>query len=295
MNKNKKQLVFLLIKIVVIILVSIIALGLCAPIYFVVIRSFSPTEELFPIKLFPAEPTLRHFSELLNGVGEYGTPFSRNLFSSLLTALLTAVIQISVVCAAAYVLAKVKAPGIKALNLIIEWSIILSPLTLYVLRYFLMLKMGISDTYFAAVLPLAASPLAVFLVKGYMRVVPDEIIYCARLDGASHFRICFGIVMPVIKPAIIAVSVLTFGELWQYTGELFVKSEAVKPLSGLMSEFSASAESAGIFCALAAVITIPIIVLSAVFGKEIAQTAECAGIRTEHKTKIKAQKSDKAV
>lgn len=267
------------VKIAVTVLASIIILGMIAPIYFVIIRAFSPAEDMFPITLFPSEPILRYFSELFNGAGEMGLPFSRNLFSSFVISVITAAVQIPVVCAMAYVLAKVKAPGVNAFDHIIEWSLILTPLALYVPQYFLMLKIGISDSFFAMILPFVASPLLVYLVKQYMSVIPDEVIYCARLDGASHFRICFGIVMPNIKPVISAVIVLSLGNMWSYSGELFVHSASVKPLGALMPRFASGEENAGIFCAVAVMVVVPIIILAVVFRKEIAQTAAFAGIK----------------
>lgn len=278
MDKKKKRIIFFAVKIAAAALVSAAVIGLCAPFYFVIIRAFSPAKEMFPMKFFPSEFTAQNFAALFYGVGESGVPFSRNLFSSFFIAVITTAVQIPVVCAAGYVLAKVKAPGIRALDRVLEWSLVLSPLSLYVVQYLMMLKIGVSDTYPAMMLLFVASPLAVFLVKKYMRVIPDEVICCARLDGASHFRICFGIVMPNIKPAIFAAAVLSFGEMWKYSGELFAKSAGIKPFSALLKEFSASEEFVGIFCAAVAVIAIPAAVLALVFRKELVKTLSCAGI-----------------
>lgn len=279
MDAKKKRLIFLLVKIFVTVLALAITLGLVAPVYFVAIRSVSPSQELFPIRLLPSEAVFDSFSELFNGMGETGLPFTRNFFAAFVVSLVTVAVQVPVVCAMAYVLAKVRAPGIRALDRVIEWAMVLTPLSVYVPQYFIMLKLGISDSLFALILPFAASPLSVFLLKRYMSVVPDDMVHSARLEGASHFRICFGLVMPNIKPAISAVAVLSLGNMWSYTGELFVHSEGVKPLGALVPVFSASEEHAGVLCAAAVVIIVPIIILTGVFGKEIGQIAQLAGLK----------------
>lgn len=281
MDIKKKRLIIRCVKIAVVVLISVLMLGLLSPVYFVIIRSFSPAEELFPLKVFPSKLTVGNFADLFVGTGELGVPYSRNLFSSLIITAVTVALQIPIVCAAAYVLAKVKAPGVRAFNKIIEWTIILSPLTLYAPQYILMLKAGLSDSIFAMILPFIVSPLAVYLVRQYMSSVPNEIVYSARIDGASHFRICFSIIMPMVKPALAAAAVLTVGYMWSFSGELFVRSGDIKPLGAFMSVFAAEENSAGMLCALCAVIVVPIIALAVVFRKEIAQTAAFAGLKSE--------------
>lgn len=292
MNKNKR-LILLAVRIFVIVIVSVILLGMTAPIYFVITRSFSSAEDMLPTALFPGSPVGEHFAELFNGAGSTGLPYSRSFFASLVITLITALLQVAVVCPMAYVLAKVKAPGITVMNRVIEWSLLLTPLTLYVPQYFLMLKLGISNSLFAEILPFVASPLMVYLVKRYMSVIPDEVIYSARLNGASHFGIFFCIVLPGIKPAIAAVVGLSLINAWGATGELFVYSAELKPIAAIMPLFAASEEKMGLFCAAAVVVAVPIIVLGTVFSKEIAKTAALAGIKqSSYCKKIKVNKAE---
>ncbi len=283
MDIKKKRLIFRCVKIAVIVLVSVMMIGMLAPIYFVIIRSFSPAEELFPLKVFPSKLSVSNFADLFVGTGALGIPYSRNLFSSLIITLATVILQIPIICAAAYVLSKVKAPGIRTFNKIIEWTLILSPLTLYAPQYLLMLKIGISDSLFAMILPFIVSPIAVYLVRQYMNLIPDEIVYSARIDGASHFRIVFGIIMPMAKPALCAIAIMTTGFMWSFSGELFVSSGDIKPLGAFMPIFASDDGTVGVLCALCAVIIVPVIILSIVFRKEIAQTASFAGLKETEK------------
>lgn len=283
MDKKKKRLIMIAVRIAVAAVLVAVMLGLAAPVCFVLIRSFSSAEDMFPMRLLPEKMFFGNFTELFSGTGESDLPFSRNIFCSLIVTLITAAVQIPVVGAMAYVLAKIKAPGVRIFNTIIEWSLILTPMALYVPQYLFMSKIGVSDSVFALILPFVASPLAVYLMKKSMDKFPDEIIYCARLDGASEFKICFGIVMPYIKPAWLTVLVLTVGNSWSLSGELLVSSAGVEPLGALMPVFSASEETAGVFCAVAAIIIVPLIILSILCRREIALTLSRAGLRNETK------------
>ena len=278
---KKKKLIFRAVKIAVMVLLSLVMLGLIVPIYFVIIRSFAPLEDMFPMNLLPEEPVLKHFSQLFSGDDEFGLPFSRYFFNTFAVSAITIVLQVYISAAMAYVLSKTKAPGVKIFNRIIEWTLILSPTVLYVPQYIFLMKIGLSDSIFAMISPIVVSPLAVFLMKKYMDAFSDDIIDSAKIDGASHFRICFGIVMPNIKSAWISLIVLVLVNSSIASGELIVRSPDVKPLGALFSEFAKSGETAGMFCALAVIISVPLVFLAVFFRKEILHTISFAGIKVE--------------
>lgn len=95
-------------------------------------------------------------------------------------------------------------------------------------------------TYWAMVLPVIAAPVAVFVFISFMRGVPVALIEAARLDGASWWRIYYQVCMPLCRPAISAVAILTFITTWnQFLWPLLVltqtKSQTIPVgLSGLV-------------------------------------------------------------
>jgi len=95
-------------------------------------------------------------------------------------------------------------------------------------------------TYWALVLPVIAAPVAVFVFHAFMKGIPTALIEAARLDGASWWRIYYQVCMPLCRPAISAVAILTFITTWnQFLWPLLVltqtKSQTIPVgLSGLI-------------------------------------------------------------
>lgn len=278
-SKKQEQTIIRAVKIAVIVLLCAVMLGLAAPIYLVIIRAFMPPQDLFPMKVFPSELFFGSFAELFSGAGENGIPFSRNFFTTLLVSVITTAIQIPITAGAAYVFTKTTAPGAKAMGKVMELALILTPVSIYVPQYIFMMHIGLSNRLFGMILPFIASPLAVFLMMKGMNGIPNEIVDCARLDGASHFRICFGIVMPNIKPAWISVLLITLGSLWTYSGELIAVRVELKPLGAMLPRFSADENTAGLFCALATVMCIPMIAAAILCRKPLSKAVEMSGVK----------------
>ena len=185
--------------IAIFILLVLIGLFMLFPIYLSVIQSIKPVEELFvfPPKLYVQRPTSQNFEDMLKVAGSLDVPFSRYVFNSVFVS----VAQLFLSSSAAYVLSKVKAPGVKAMNKVIEIALLFTSSVTYIVQYIVMAGMGMIDTYWAITLPYIATPMGLFLMKQFMGQIPESMIEAAKLDGASHLRVCWQIVMPNVKPA----------------------------------------------------------------------------------------------
>ena len=206
------------------------------PIYLSVIQSLKPVEELFlfPPRLYVQNITDQNFADLLATASNMWVPFSRYVFNSVFVAVVVTVAQLLFSSSAAYALSKVAFPGAKALNKIIEVALLFTSTVLYIMQYMVMATLGMIDTYFAIILP-------------YIAKLPDSMIEAAKLDGASHIRICWQIVMPNVKPAWLTLLIFAFQGAWQITGYSFIYNEALKPIPTVMQQISA----AGIFAVIA--------------------------------------------
>jgi multiple sugar transport system permease protein len=84
---------------------------------------------------------------------------------------------------------------------------------------------GWLDSYWGLIVPLSMSPFGIFLLRQYMKSIPDSLIDAARVDGAGHFRIFWKIVLPLSKPALAAVAIFTFQFVWgDFLGPLIIVS-----------------------------------------------------------------------
>ena len=80
-------------------------------------------------------------------------------------------------------------------------------------------SLGLVNTYWGMIIPAAATPTGVFVIRQYMLTIPDELLESARMDGAGEFRIYARIVMPLARPALAVVAI--FSILWRWNDFLW--------------------------------------------------------------------------
>ena len=126
--------------IAIFILLVLIGLFMLFPIYLSVIQSIKPVEELFvfPPKLYVQRPTSQNFEDMLKVAGSLDVPFSRYVFNSVFVSVVVTVAQLFLSSSAAYVLSKVKAPGVKAMNKVIEIALLFTSSVTYIVQYIVM-------------------------------------------------------------------------------------------------------------------------------------------------------------
>jgi multiple sugar transport system permease protein len=163
----------------------------------------------FPPPLVPASPTLENYRELLGAEG-----ILRQAFNSLWLALAATAMSVTFNVAAGYAFAKLRFPGRERLFRTLLGALVI-PAQVTMMPLFLMLKsMGLVNTYTGALVPWITGVFGIFLVRQYAQSVPDELIEAARIDGASELRILLEVVLPVIRPILATLAVLTFLASW---------------------------------------------------------------------------------
>ncbi|MCM1165419.1 MAG: carbohydrate ABC transporter permease [Lachnospiraceae bacterium] len=268
--------------IAIFILLALVGVFMLFPIYFSIIQSIKPVEELFlfPPKLYVMRPTMQSFEDMLKVAGGMDVPFSRYVFNSVFVSVVVTVAQLLFASSAAYVLAKVKAPGVRAMNKIIEVALLFTSSVTYIVQYIVMANMGLIDTYLALTLPYIATPMGLFLMKQFMGQIPESMIEAAKLDGASHLRICWQIVMPNVKPAWLTLMIFAFQGAWQITGYLFVYSEQLKPIPIVMQQIAASGLArAGVSYATVVVLMLPPMILFLILQSNVVETMAHSGLK----------------
>lgn len=260
----------------------LVGLFMMFPIYLSVIQALKPVEELFifPPKLYILRPTTQNFTSLLRVAGNLWVPFSRYVFNSVFVSVVVTVAHILVATSAAYCLAKVKFPGVKILNSIIITALLFNSSVLYIMQYMVMGTLGMINTYFAIILPYIATPMGLFLMRQFMGQVHDAIIESAKLDGAGHIRICWQIVVPNVKPALLTMIMFAFQGAWQITGYAFIYNEALKTIPTIMQQISASGIArAGVSAATVVVLMIPTMLVFLFLQSNIHETMAHSGIK----------------
>ena len=254
------------------VVLALLGLFMIFPIYLSVIQSLKPVEELFlfPPRLYVQNITDQNFADLL------ATASNMWVF----VAVVVTVAQLLFSSSAAYALSKVAFPGAKALNKIIEVALLFTSTVLYIMQYMVMATLGMIDTYFAIILPYIATPMGLFLMRQFMGQLPDSMIEAAKLDGASHIRICWQIVMPNVKPAWLTLLIFAFQGAWQITGYSFIYNEALKPIPTVMQQISAAGIArAGVAAAAAVITMLPPIIVFIFCQSSVMETMATSGLK----------------
>ena len=183
---------------------------------------------------------------------------------------------------AGYSLCKFRYFGRGALFLMILSTMML-PLEVTMVPLFLIVKtLDWPNTYEGLIVPFLVDGFGVFLMRQYLKSIPNELIEAARIDGASELRIFFQIVMPLCKPALAALGVFTFREAWDmYIWPLIiVTKDSLRTLplgiSLFMSSFGTAWDQ---LMAVATIGTLPMILLFFFLQRSFIQGIAISGLK----------------
>ena len=163
----------------------------------------------FPPPLLPSQPTLANYVNLFTMIG-----IGRHLANSILLASAVTLLSLLFNLAAGYAFAKLRFAGREQLFRGLLGALFV-PLQVAMMPLFLLMKsLGLVNTYGGVIVPALATVFGVFLVRQYARSIPDELLEAARIDGAGEWRIFFSIVLPLLRPIIATLAILTFLTCW---------------------------------------------------------------------------------
>ena len=263
-------------------LLAVLGLFMVLPIYLTVVMSVKPVEELFvfPPKLYAVRPTLDNFRDMFRVLHQNRVPFSRYVFNSIFVTVSVTVLQCVFSSMAAFVLAKCKFPGSRLINGVIVISLLYQSSVIYIMQYIVMAKLHMIDTYMALIFPAVASPMGIFLMRQSISQVPDSVIEAAKVDGAGLFRICWQIVIPNQKPALMTLIIFAFQGAWNIQAGSVVFKEEYKTLPTVVSQAATSGLArAGVAMAAAVFMLIPPIVIFMLAQRQVIETMAHSGIK----------------
>lgn len=266
----------------ILVILTLLGLFMAFPIYLTVITAFKPVEELFvyPPKLYPTAPTLDNFRDMFRVLGEMWVPFSRYVFNSAAITVIVVVGQCFVASMAAFVLAKCEFPGRRFLNGLIVVSLLYNSNVIYLMQYIVMAKLGIINSTLSLILPSIASSMGLFLMRQSISQVPDAMIEAAKVDGANLFTICWQIVIPNQKPALMTMSIFAFQAAWNMQGGNFLYDEEKKTLPTVIQQAaSAGLGRAGVAMAASVLMLIPPVLFFMLAQKNVMETMAHSGIK----------------
>lgn len=218
-----------------------------------------------PIRIPPYEVDLHQFRAVLLDRPE----ILRTLLNTMGYAAITLAGMFLVAPLAAFVFAKLRFKGNSVLFFLYVFLLLLPFQVLCVPLYLTVSTLHLMDTPWAFILLEIFSPLYVFLLRQFMRSIPDSILEAAALDGAGLIRTYLRIILPLSKPALAVCGVLCAAKCWNMIEQplLFLKNASLYPLSLYIHEMMNAGQAEFLStCVLAAV---PVLLLFLIFNDDL--------------------------
>ncbi len=254
------------------------------PLIWLVGASFKPEDQIFstwnPLPLHGF--TLSNYT---SGWNATGTSFTLYITNSLVISGLVVVGNLLTCSAAAYAFARLDFAGKK-----IWFGLMLSTMMLpfqatMIPQYVIFHDLGWVNTFLPLVVPyfLAVDAFFIFLMTQFIRGIPRELDEAASIDGAGHVRVFFSVILPLLKPALVTTTVLTF--VWVYSDflrQLVYLNDNTKytvPLGLNAFVDRASGSSYGGLLAMSVVTLLPMAIVFMVFQKRLVEGVANSGIK----------------
>lgn len=171
-----------------------------------------PTDAVYsvPPQLIPHEPTLDNYVRVWNQL-----PIASFFLNSIFVSVITVVVNILFTSLAAYPFAKMNFRGRNLIFYLLLATFIVPPQLTYIPSFVMAVNVfHYYDSLFAVIFPSLATVFNIFLLRQAFKTLPNDLIDAARIDGAGELRIWWSILMPVIKPTLATVAIITFVNQW---------------------------------------------------------------------------------
>ena len=190
-----------------------VAIATVFPFVWVFFTSFKGTTDAIysvPPQLIPHAPTLDNYIRVWNQL-----PVMKFYINSVLVTLGIVLFNVIFTSLAAYPLAKMKFPGRDIIFYLLLATYIVPPVLTSIPSFVLAVKVfHYYDQLISVIFPYMATVFNIFLLRQAFRSVPDDIIDAGRIDGANEFTIWWSILLPIVRPSLATVAIITFVEQW---------------------------------------------------------------------------------
>jgi putative chitobiose transport system permease protein len=205
-----------------------IAFAFLLPTYWMVVSALRPDHDIFAFfDPFSLQAFVPHTWTLDNFQGLVDAHFLHATWNSILVAFLTTAVGLAISIPAAFAFAVLRFPGRGPLFavVVIAFSIPFDAIAIPLSGLFR--DWGLDNSYAGLVLPGLGNGFAIFLLRQFFAGIPSSLSEAARLDGASWWRICWRIYVPLSRPAIVGAAMVLF--IYQWQAYLWPLLEATDP------------------------------------------------------------------
>lgn len=261
-------------------LISAIVIGavMVLPLYWMLLTAFEPTADVYTTVMhwWPSTFTLDNFRTV------FALPAWTWMANSFVVTFSVVILTVSVNLLAGYVFAKLRFRGRDTLFLVLVGTMTVPLQVIMVPQFKEVAALGLFGSFWAVILPVSSATFGLFLSRQFMLNIPDELLEAARCDGAGHLRTFRAVVLPLSKPLIAVLSLLTFLNEWNdFAWPITVlKDQHIYTLSvGLLFLQGQYTADYGPIMALALISVLPMVIVFLCFQRYFVQGFARSGIK----------------
>jgi multiple sugar transport system permease protein len=250
------------------------------PYWLVLLTSFKPANQIFsgePWSL-PSIFTLDNYNVVLT---QYAFP--AYIVHTLIYAAFSTIGQLIFSTIAAYAFARMRFPGRDTLFWLYLATMMVPNIVTLIPMFILMKQFGWINTYYALIIPsVLGSPYGIFLMRQFFRTIPEDLENSARIEGASTLQILAQVILPLSRPILATLAIITFVQAWNdFLWPLIITySDDLRVLSvGVTSFQSMHGAQWNLMMAATFIILGPLLVLFFVFQKQIVRSIHLSGFK----------------
>lgn len=251
------------------IVLAIGAFLLLFPFYFMFVSGTNTNAQILsvPPKLTIGTELAKNFAILSGKID-----LLQSTWNTLFISVVYTVLALLLFSAAGYALAKFEFKGKKIIYGFVMGSMMIPSLVMYVPLFEMMIKLNLTDSYWAVILPLLANAFGIFLMRQNMLAFPTALMEAGRIDGVGEIGIFFKIVLPNIKPALGALVIYMFTSMWNnFMWPLIILGSEDKytlPIALAMLDGNPTNKNYAVILLATAVATLPILIIFLIFQKQ---------------------------
>ena len=267
------------VRIIIYLLLVVTAVSMLLPFVWMISSSLKLNKDVFtfPMQWIPKEPRWKNYSDIWTRV-----PLLRFIYNTFFLSITVTLLQVLSSSFAAYAFAKLHFPLRRVLfigyigTIAVPWQAYMVP------QFIMMSRFGLNNTHLALICLQAFSAFGVFLMKQFYESVPDELREAAKIDGCSEYGIWWRIMIPLSKPAISTLIIITFVNTWNdFLGPLIylTRTELKTIQIGLRAFISQYSSEYGLIMAASVVCLIPVLIVFLTLQQYFVQGIANTGIK----------------
>ncbi|MFJ2607550.1 carbohydrate ABC transporter permease [Streptomyces sp. NPDC087425] len=245
-----------------------------------------PDAAAHPLGLLPTTPTTAAYQRLF-GLSDTaaGVPFLRWLSNSAFVAVVVTAGRVLFDAMAGYALARLRFRGRGVLFGFVIAVMAVPNVALLIPRFLVLNTFGLFDTYSGMILPLLVDAAGIFIMKQFFESIPREVEEAARVDGAGVFRTFWSVVLPMARPALLTLTILSFQGSWNEFTHFLVATQSSRyetltvGLARLVSGGLGGGTQYPLKLAAALLATLPVAALFFCFQRYFVQGANAGAVK----------------